>query len=82
MTDTNQKPFITMAALRKIKFPESNWIVDGLLRTGLRCPASSLLSPRLANRHLPGNSPSLSLKATRFWAGPRPVALWFTGSRG
>ena len=45
MTDINQKPFITAAALRKMKFPESTWIVEGLLRTSLRRPALLAAKP-------------------------------------
>ena len=33
MKDANQKPFITVAALRTLKFPKSDWIVEGLLDT-------------------------------------------------
>jgi hypothetical protein len=45
MKDANQKPFITMAALRKMTFPESDWVVDGLLRTGLRRPSLLAAKP-------------------------------------
>ena len=45
MTTENQKPFITVADLRKIKFPEPSWILEGLLRTSLRRPALLAAKP-------------------------------------
>jgi AAA domain len=45
MKDTNSKPFVTVATLSKTKFPESDWIVEGLLRTGLRRPALLAAKP-------------------------------------
>jgi hypothetical protein len=39
MKEAKHKPFITMTDLRKTKFPESNWVVADLLRTGLRRPS-------------------------------------------
>jgi len=45
MKDANHKPFITVAALRTLKFPKSDWIVEGLLRTGLRRPALLAAKP-------------------------------------
>ncbi len=44
MKDTNSNPFITVAALSKIRFPDSDWIVEGVLRTGLR--RSALLAAK------------------------------------
>jgi hypothetical protein len=45
MKDTNSSPFITVAALRKIEFPKSDWIVEGLLRTRRRRPALLAAKP-------------------------------------
>ena len=45
MKEAKHKPFITMTDLRKTKFPESNWVVADLLRTGLRRPALLAAKP-------------------------------------
>ncbi len=45
MKDAKHKPFITMTDLRKTKFPESNWVVADLLRTGLRRPSLLVAKP-------------------------------------
>ena len=45
MTTENEKPFITVAALRNIKFQEPSWILEGLLRTSLRRPALLAAKP-------------------------------------
>lgn len=45
MKEAKQKPFITMTDLRKTKFPESNWVVADLLRTGLRRPSLLAAKP-------------------------------------
>jgi AAA domain len=39
MTEARQKVFTTMAELRKTTFPEAKWVVEDLLRTGLRRPS-------------------------------------------
>src|ERR1022692_1649046 len=45
MKEAKHKPFITMTDLRKKKFPESNWVVADLLRTGLRRPSLLAAKP-------------------------------------
>ena len=45
MKEAKHKPFITMTDLRKTKFPESNWVVADLLRTGLRRPSLLAAKP-------------------------------------
>jgi len=45
MVEPIQKPFVTAAALRKMKFPKTDWVVEGLLRTGLRRPALLAAKP-------------------------------------
>jgi len=45
MKDTKSNPYITVSALSKIKFPESDSIVEGVLRTGLRRPALLAAKP-------------------------------------
>jgi hypothetical protein len=45
MKEARHKPFITMTDLRKTKFPESNWVVADLLRTGRRRPSLLAAKP-------------------------------------
>jgi AAA domain len=45
MKDARQEPFITVATLSKMNFPKLDWIVEGLLRTGLRRPSLLAAKP-------------------------------------